>query len=60
MCDRCKKEFEFKCDICHIRITCEAYYENESSWGECDRTTYFDVCKECKNNIIKSFIKQFD
>lgn len=58
-CDKCKKEVNCRTDMYHIRITSDVYDENNSFWRECNITTYFDVCKECKDNIISLFVKQF-
>lgn len=58
-CDKCKKESTYKTDMYRIRITSDEYDPDKCYWRECNRSIYFDVCKECKDNIIGLFVKHF-
>lgn len=58
-CDKCKKVTD-KSDLLRIRATSELYDDNK--WAQCwvphIKTAYFDVCKECEENIMAWFIGQ--
>lgn len=61
-CDKCKKEVPNKTDLYRIRAFSEVYDDSEGGhyWKESNKTRYFDVCKECEENLLWWFCTRFD
>ena len=61
-CDKCKKEVPSRTDLYYIRAVSEVYDDREGAhyWKVSNKTKYFEVCKECEENLLWLFTKQFD
>lgn len=61
-CDKCKKKVPNRTDLYRIRAISEWYDDSPGvhCWNESAKTNFFEVCKECKENLLWLFIKQFD
>lgn len=61
-CDKCGKEVPNRTDLYRIRAFSEQYDDKAGAhyWKECNKTEYYEVCKECEETILWWFCTRFD